>query len=71
MTLEEFNKVPFSLVSHLNMEHEHCSTYTNRDKRGYADLSGYKLDRSKPISQKNKEKTKRRKKNKNKKTHRK
>lgn len=42
-----------------------------RDKRGYADLSGYKLDRSKPISQKNKEKTKRRKKNKNKKTHRK
>lgn len=42
-----------------------------RDKRGYADLSGYKLDRSKPISQKNKEKAKRRKKNKNKKTHRK
>lgn len=42
-----------------------------RDKRGYADLSGYKPDRSKPISQKNKEKTKRRKKNKNKKTHRK
>lgn len=42
-----------------------------RDKRDYADLSGYKLDRSKPISQKNKEKTKRRKKNKNKKTHRK
>lgn len=42
-----------------------------RNKGGYADLSGYKLDCSKPISQKNKEKTKRRKKNKNKKTHRK
>lgn len=42
-----------------------------RNKRDFADLSGYNLDRSKPISQKNKEKAKRRKKNKNKKTRRK
>lgn len=31
MTLEELNKVPFSFVSHMSGEHEHCSTYTNKE----------------------------------------
>ena len=31
MTLEELTKIPFRFVSHLNMEHEHCSVYANDD----------------------------------------
>lgn len=31
MTLEELNKVPFSFVSHMSGEHEHTSTYTNKE----------------------------------------
>lgn len=31
MTKEELSKVPFTPVSHLNMEHEHTSTYVNAD----------------------------------------
>ena len=31
MTKEELNKVPFTFVWHMNMEHEHTSTYVNID----------------------------------------
>lgn len=31
MTKEELRKIPFTFVSHLNMEHEHTSTYVNID----------------------------------------
>ena len=31
MTREELSKIPFQLISHLNMEHEHCSSYSNMD----------------------------------------
>lgn len=29
MTEEELSKIPFRMVSHLAMEHEHCATYVN------------------------------------------
>lgn len=29
MTAEEFSKIPFRMVSHLAMAHEHSSTYVN------------------------------------------
>lgn len=31
MTKEELSKVPFTLLWHMNMEHEHTSTYVNFD----------------------------------------
>lgn len=31
MTAEELSKIPFVMVSHLAMEHEHCSTYVNEE----------------------------------------
>lgn len=31
MNREELSKVPFQFMSHLNMEHEHCSSYSNMD----------------------------------------
>jgi hypothetical protein len=31
MTKEELSKISLRFVSHLNMEHEHCSTYVNED----------------------------------------
>jgi len=34
MTKEELRKVPFRMVSHLSMEHEHCSTYSS-DQYGF------------------------------------
>lgn len=27
MTKKEFMKIPFKMISHLNMEHEHCCSY--------------------------------------------
>lgn len=29
MTAEELSKIPFRMVSHLAMVHEHCATYVN------------------------------------------
>ncbi len=29
MTAEELSKIPFMMVAHFSMEHEHCSTYHN------------------------------------------
>ena len=31
MTEKELAKVPFRMVAHLAMEHEHCCTYTSED----------------------------------------
>ena len=31
MTKEELSKVPFRMTWHMNMEHEHTSTYVNTD----------------------------------------
>lgn len=31
MTEEEFSKIPFRMVSHLAMAHEHCSTFVNEE----------------------------------------
>lgn len=31
MTREELYKVPFSFMSHMSMENEHTTTYTNRE----------------------------------------
>lgn len=31
MTKEELSKVPFQMTWHMNMEHEHTSTYVNTD----------------------------------------
>lgn len=31
MTAEELSKIPFRMVSHLAMAHEHCSTYMNEE----------------------------------------
>lgn len=31
MTLEELSKIPFQMMSHMNMEGEHRSTYCNTD----------------------------------------
>lgn len=31
MTEEEFRKVPFKMMSHLSLEHEHRTTYVNED----------------------------------------
>lgn len=33
MTEEELSKIPFRMVSHIAMEHEHCSSYVN-DEHG-------------------------------------
>ena len=38
MTYEELKKVPFKVVCHLNMTHEHTVTYISEDGRiGYCD----------------------------------
>ena len=31
MAKEVLSKVPFRMTWHMNMEHEHCSTYTNKE----------------------------------------
>ncbi len=31
MTSEELSKIPFRMVSHLAMAHEHCATYVNNE----------------------------------------
>ena len=31
MTEQEFDNIPFRMVSHLAMEHEHASTYVNEE----------------------------------------
>ena len=31
MTREELSRIPFQLMSHINMEHDHCSYYYNME----------------------------------------
>lgn len=31
MTAEQLSKIPFRMVAHLSMEHEHCATFLNAD----------------------------------------
>lgn len=43
MTEEELKKIPFRFVCHLNMEHEHCTTYASEDgKFGFCVHQPYK-----------------------------
>ena len=43
MTIEELDKVRFRCYSHLNMEHEHCTTYFSEDHRiGFCDHVPFK-----------------------------
>ena len=38
MTLEELNKIPFSVAGHVSYDDEHCTTYTSADGRfGFCD----------------------------------
>lgn len=38
MTPEQLQKIPFHMVSHMSMEHEHMLTYASEDGRlGYCD----------------------------------
>lgn len=45
MTIEELNKIPFNMVSHLSMEHEHRLFYMSEDGRlGFCDFTKKRKD---------------------------
>ena len=38
MTIEQLNKIPFHMVAHMSMEHEHTLSYASEDNRlGFCD----------------------------------
>lgn len=42
MTKEDLSKIPFHLVGHISMEHEHCTSYASEDGRiGFCDHVPY------------------------------